>query len=246
MASRRLASGKNTVMLPADINLAVPTSEKQFVGDIPFGSYFDMDLNNYVGVYWRGEWGTDDYDLSYINEKGMKYGWNTRYKDDSGEVVYSGDMTQAEPEATEMFYCSRQLPDGFFKLNRYDGEPGSRARIFFGHEEIADFHLSYMVDPKTIVFKADIFPEQNDCVIGGVFDNRIYIFSVESGNARVSSDSTALMCLSRRIRLQLQMRDLLTASGYEVLDPDSDAVPDYDFRNYTKSQLIEFYSSIEK
>lgn len=244
----RIASGMSNVYLPENINLTVPTSEKQFIGEIPYGSYFDMALHNFVGVYWRNEWGTHDYDLSYINMKGTRYGWNSYYAGDG--VVFSGDMTNADPEATEMFYCAKEMPDGIFKLNRFNGKEGSRARIFFGQQKIKELSKSYMVNPASIKFKADIFPQDREAIIGGVFDNRAYIFSSESGNTRVSTNSTDLYeSMKRKMMMQMPMRTLLEAAGYTILNDTEvteDTVIDYDFREFTKADLLTFYTNVIK
>ena len=244
MSRYREATGLSTVMLPTDINLVVPESEKQFLGDIPFGSYFDLAKHNFVGVYWRNEWGTRDYDLSYIDREGIKLGWNTNYKNSDNSVVFSGDMTTADPEATEMFYCKGEMPDGIFKLNRFNGVAGSRARIFFGQEKIGNLSISYMVNPASIKFKADIFPEKRESLIGGTIGNRVYIFNVETGDGHVSTDSTSIMSILRRMKCKLSFEQLLLKSGYTILPPDSDedTVADYDFRFYTKDRLIKFFA----
>lgn len=244
MSAYREASGKTTVALPADINLVVPQSEKQFLGNIPFGSYFDMATHNFVGVYWRNEWGTLDYDLSFVSAKGKKYGWDANYKNADQSLVFSGDMTTADPEATEMFYCSGELPDGFFKLNRFNGQPGTQARIFFGQQEIEELSRSYMVDPACIRFKADIFPQSRESIVGGVFGNRVYIFSGETGQEIMANNSVTLMNLCHRMTLQLPLATLLRVAGYTVLTPEEleKTQPDIDLREYTKDSLISFFS----
>lgn len=247
MSVFREASGKSSVLLPADIRLAVPVSEKQFVGDIPFGSSFPMADHNFVGVYWRNEWGTHDYDLSFIDVEGRRLAWNSAYKAYADGMVFSGDMTDADPEATEMFYCRNAMPDGIFKLNRFNGSRGSRARIFFGRQQIADLTVGFMVDPANIRFKADIFPEKDETVIGGIFANRAYIFSGESASGRVSTNSTDLLSLRRSMELRIPMRELLVEAGFTLASPEdfdfeAGEAPDFDFRSYTRDSLIGFYA----
>lgn len=47
-----------TVKFPENLTLTCPSSEKSFLGNIPFGSYFNMNDKNFIGCYWRNEWGT--------------------------------------------------------------------------------------------------------------------------------------------------------------------------------------------
>ena len=240
----RASTGKTTVALPADINLMVPQSEKQFMGDIPFGSYFDMARHNFVGIYWRNEWGTHDYDLSFIEGRGRKLGWNASYTEEDGSLIFSGDMTDADPEATEMFYCKAEMPDGCFMLNRYNGERETRVRIFFGQQEIENLPLGYMVDPGNIKFKADIFPEKNEVIIAGVKDNRIYLFYGECDDSAVSRSGSALMSMVERVKQQLTLKGLLELSGYRILSAREAEMsePDIDLRHYTKDQLVDFFT----
>lgn len=74
-----LVDGKKTVLLSDKFNLTCPISEKQFIGNVPYGTSYNMKDNNYFGVYWRGEWGTDDFDLSFTSLKGVRLGWNSSY-----------------------------------------------------------------------------------------------------------------------------------------------------------------------
>ncbi len=68
------------IKLPKDIRLAIPSSEKTFVGNIPFGSYIDVaGKNSIFGIVWRGEDGAQDLDLSYFDYNGQKIGWNSHY-----------------------------------------------------------------------------------------------------------------------------------------------------------------------
>ena len=55
------------VKLYSGMHVALPSSEKSFVGNYPFGTQFDLTQNNLIGCYWRNNWGTNDYDLSLID-----------------------------------------------------------------------------------------------------------------------------------------------------------------------------------
>ena len=51
------------VKLYSGMHVALPSSEKSFIGNYPFGTKFDLTQNNLIGCYWRNNWGTHDYDL---------------------------------------------------------------------------------------------------------------------------------------------------------------------------------------
>lgn len=71
--------------------LAFPTSEKSFIGDLPLYSSFKTSGANVVGISWD----SNDIDLSALLETGCKIGWNSNYKTNDKSVLYSGDMTRA-------------------------------------------------------------------------------------------------------------------------------------------------------
>lgn len=77
------------VYIPEGISYAVPTSEKEFVGAIPYMSTFTTDGKLIVGMNWTEE---VDLDLHAINAAGGHIGWN-EYIGSNYPIVYSGDMT---------------------------------------------------------------------------------------------------------------------------------------------------------
>ena len=112
------------VKMPDGYDIALPTSEKNFVGNFPYGTSFGMTKNNVIGVYWRNEWKTRDYDLSYADLVGNRIGWNSAWYNgisrgsNSFSVIYSGDMTNANPEAVELLYIRDDAPDGIVMLTK--------------------------------------------------------------------------------------------------------------------------------
>lgn len=90
-----------TVLFPKHYTLAAPVSERQMVGSLPYGSFYPLVRNNYIGIYWRNEWGTHDFDLWMLDTEGGRIGWADQHKSDA--IWFSGDMTDANPEATEIF-----------------------------------------------------------------------------------------------------------------------------------------------
>jgi hypothetical protein len=103
------------IYLPKNITYAVPTSEKDFVGFIPCGSYvtIDSDKSALIGVHWENRkdakndsWRGNrvDLDLS-MNSLTEKIGWDRSYRNTNLGIWFSGDITDAPPPhgATEFF-----------------------------------------------------------------------------------------------------------------------------------------------
>ena len=183
----RLSERATYVKYPKNMVLACPTSEKNFVGDLPFGTYMDLqNADSFVGIYWREEWGTDDFDLSVLSLDGNKIGWNADYYSNNQDIIYSGDMTSARPEATEIMLFKKGAQDGVVMVNRYNGRDGSKFRFFGGVEPNMNLKRNYMVDPNFIKFSADVVSDTVEQTIGLLNDGRFYVMALGSGNSIVS------------------------------------------------------------
>lgn len=229
---------KTRIKLP-NCTLVCPSSEKRFVGNLPMGSYYDLkDKDNYFGIYWRNEWGTHDFDLSFIHD-GRKIGWNARYvekHDEEFSCVFSGDMTNADPEATEMLYFGGEAPDGTIYVNRYSGEPGSQYKLFFGQDKCEGFGKNYMVDPNSIVLEDMMVSDIREQMVGQVIDNRIYFLNLGTCNKAISTASNTdfikAQCLAH-----LEMVPILETAGYEIVDKN----PDIDLSVPSKEKIIKLF-----
>lgn len=219
----RLMENACYVKFNKGINIAVPTSEKNFVGDIPFGSYINIADHAMIGIYWRNEWGTRDFDLSMTDIRGNKIGWNSVYYNMDNSVVYSGDMTNADPEATEILYYQKTGPQGFININRYNGSDGSKYKLFVANEGVkTTVRKNYMVDPTHITFDAMCVSDTTQQVIGLVDGNRFTIMNVGNGYGQVSrgrgNEQKVFDALSLKACSHLQINQLLRDAGYIDID----------------------------
>ena len=218
----RLSKKACTIKLPEELKLTCPVSEKTFIGNIPFGSYYDMTTHNMIGIYWKEEWGTRDFDLSYISYNGHKYGWNANYYNDRKTVIYSGDMTSANPEASEVMYMANDCPDGMIKVNRYSGNAGSKFKFCVAQSEVDSLPRNYMIDPNTIKFETEVESTDAESFIGFITDNRLYMCDFKTGNTQVSraskGPSTAdyVNALKRKVNSFVDLRQLLEDAGFKI------------------------------
>ena len=235
---RRLSKKACLVRFPSEVHLTCPSSEKNFIGNLPFGSYYPMKGHNFFGIYWRNEWGAFDFDLSFIDWKGVKVGWNEHYN--TGETVYSGDLTDANPEASEIIYCKDICPDGTIMCNRYDGVHGSRFRFFFGQEDIVDLKAGYMVRPDSIVVNEDITSDSGEKMLGIVCGARIFLMDLGAGEHAVSvaaHPGEKELIMARKALSFVDLKDLLLKAGFTESD-----MPDLDLSTLTKDTLITLFS----
>ena len=237
------------IKLPANLHIAVPTSEKNFIGNIPFGSYFDMTENNIIGIYWRNEWGTRDFDLSMNDVNGRRIGWNSAYYTNDASIVYSGDMTNAAPEATELLYAEKNCPSGTIYVNRYNGNAGSKYRFFYANEVPNKHDLyGYMVDPRNI--KVDVMMESDECSqqqVGFIADDKFFFMNLGNGNSRVAvrggkfTQQDMFNIFARKAKTMLYLDNVLLNAGFTIANEEEGEVPDIDFTNLDRDTLIKLF-----
>lgn len=242
---RSLAGKACRVKYPEDFSLAVPSSEKSFVGNLPFGTRIRFSEHNVVGIYWRNEWGTNDFDLSFTDYAGHRVSWcsDYGYGARTPAVVYSGDMTNADPEASELLYIRGNCPDGVVRVNRFRGRPESKFRFFVANEAVADptSLLNHMVDPNGV--KLDTMVEVGavggEKAVGLVHDNALTLMDLSTGNGRVANGPRTITDFVRtmagRTDCFLRLRDILEEAGF-VEDAEH---PDLDLTNLGKDTLLD-------
>lgn len=242
---------RTMIRFPEYLELACPKSERQFVGNIPDGSYFDMSgKNNYFGIYWKDEWGTYDFDLHFLADSGARIGWNSDYVGGSKQdVIYSGDMTRANPEAAEMFLIRKDCPNGSISVNRYNGAAGSKFRLFFGQDECKGFHKGYMVDPNTIQLSEMLTSNDAQMIVARIVDKKAYFTSMSMGDDRVARYNEEVnRSISDRLVSAIPLKRVLLGAGYMEWEPglvDSQGCaiqPDIDLTNLNKDTLLKLFS----
>jgi hypothetical protein len=127
---RHNVNGKQ-IYIPKNFNYAMPVNDKNFIGNIPYGSSYTFNSKScVVGVHWynlidKSDEIRVDLDL-HLNGSGIDITWGG---DSSGEnsintknrkIVFSGDMTDApvtDKGATEAFFVGESLTDQILMLN---------------------------------------------------------------------------------------------------------------------------------
>lgn len=228
------------------VKIGMPTSEKSFIGNYPFGTSYKLDNDNFFGIYWKDEWGTRDYDLSYQDFRGGRIGWNSRYYDDNKSVVFSGDMTSAYPEAAEVLYCAKGAPKGIVKVNQYSGNSKSKFQFFFGQQHGLKFgrRSGYMVDPNCIRLKVEI-PHEDVCevTVGVTNGDEVVLMAVNTGYGIVSrvhnSDVKMMDAILHKSRCFVNAEEILSGAGFQFVDADYTGSVDIDFADLDKDSLIK-------
>lgn len=250
----RLSKKACVVKFPKDLKLACPTSEKNFVGDIPFGSYYDMKDNSFFGMYWRNEWGARDLDLSFIDNDSNKIGWNANYN--SGDIVYSGDRTNADDGASEVILVRKNCRDGIININAYNSDDLYRYKFFFGTGNVNTKNWGpgnkpgYMVNPNHIKVQTDCEGDRGQQMVGLVTNNRAYVMNFGVAGGMVSrSNPDIFEAMKRKTHTFVDLRDILLKAGFEdydninLQDPYNENVEiELDLSNLNRDTLISLFS----
>jgi hypothetical protein len=250
-----IEEGNTATYIPLEgLNIACPVSEKNFVGNYPNGSFYEVKDNNILGIFWKNEWGTRDFDLSFQDINGNRISWNTSYYNNSGtnaDVVYSGDMTDASPHATECIKFRNTTQNGIFAINRYNGSEGSKFEMFMSQSEKFDHNkvktLPYMVDPNTIVFKTECISDKAQKMLAILCDGKVYLSNLSVGNGIVAnynhtSPADIYNIYVLKSQTVLMMYQLLEEAGYKKVDDETKDENTVDFRTATKADIIALFS----
>lgn len=244
----RLSKNKCVVKFNDEIELACPTSEKKFIGDMPFGSNVHVTNHNYIGIYWKNEWGAEDFDLSFIDLKHNKIGWNANYYNNDADIVYSGDMTSANPEATEVMYMNKShLIPGIIYVNRYFGDEGSKYQFIFGNSKNAFRGEDF--DPNTIKFRTDCISSKSAQILGITDSEKFYFGNFGTGNSivsRVEGTNEKYEAIIGKFRNQLMLRNVLIDAGFQIFSKDVEyekGTKIIDFNTCSKSDIIQLFNA---
>ena len=231
-----------TIKLNDIVDITLPTSEKSFIGNYPIGSKVNFnDDDVIVGINWRGEDGAQDLDLSYIDRKGNKIGWNSSYYDDEKNIIYSGDMTSANPEATECLYASNGFNDGIVNVNIYGSRNGNIPfKLFLAKEKPSNFKRNYMVNPNNILEVFNLELDIRQAVVGVLYNNSFILAKLNSGNGWVSNgmgNPDIMKFIIENDSCKLTLEEVLTDAEFSFVENNADI----DFSNVDKSTLLELF-----
>lgn len=234
------------VYLPNDVKFALPTSEKMFIGNIPTGTRF-YGKKIAVGIYWENEWGANDLDLSGINIGG-KIGWNSSYNQNNGDLMYSGDITNAPDGAVEYLYANKGLnTPTLIENNVYNGGSESGYKIIIGSGD--KISKDYMMNPNNLFAEIKCNSVQKQTILGIVIPKKekqcFVLLNFGSGHARVSGNSEisniATKALYQQWNKPFTFNKLLKLLGAEVVDNKEEANVDFSLDNLEKDSFIKIF-----
>lgn len=181
------------IYVPEHVSYALPTTEKQFTGNMPSGSSVVIDGGLLVGIHWKNvEDHRVDLDLSLLGTD-EKFGWDAGYRDGKGSILFSGDVTDAKGEgASEMFHV-RDLSEGKYILVvnyfNYDEKVPAPCDVFVAKSKpLDDLPKNHAVNPNDVVCKARTTIDKDQHILGMLIVDggkaSFYFSETNIGNSR--------------------------------------------------------------
>ena len=243
------------VYLDKDINIVLPQSEKQFVGNLPCLSSIEIKKEDVlIGIHWFNlPYESVDLDLKAISSY-YTIGWDADYKKGT-KIIFSGDITDAPyPDgASEYLYFSQDIDFDVLsiKVNNYnmcyDDVPFEIIVAKKPKEKLAS---NYIVDPNDIIVKipGNIIEKNkietsigiiviDDEHIKIVLSNYVTSNRISASNNEIEEALRTYIDLNSIIRCNL--RYFINKVGACIVDDKKEADIDLSVENLNKNSIID-------
>lgn len=244
-----------TIYIPDNVFYALPSSEKQFVGNVPAGSYISVPQDMILGIHWDNlDHHRIDLDLAASNLT-EKIGWDGAYRNTSRTVLSSGDMTDApKPNgASECFYVQRGLI-GFYLFtvnyfNYHDIDQEIPFSFFVAHEPVTNLCENYLVNPNNIRFKTTLKAGEHKHIVGLLHaaptENTFYFTGIDMEKGRTARNTKAAQHTFRALVTALthpiSLNDLLIRAGALITTEKQGAAIDLSPEAIDKTTILNFF-----
>jgi hypothetical protein len=243
------------IYIPPYMHYTLPSTEKQFTGNFPSGSWVSVDKDIIFGINWNNINGHRiDLDLSLISADGNKFGWDGYYRRGDGDILFSGDMTDARGRngASELFYVNKRnkghIDNMIMFVNYFNYDPKVEVpfKIVVAHKNVVgeDF-TKYMLDPNTVLSTANSTINKKQKVLGFVSlgeELRFYFAESYLGNV-ISSRNNEYVNHTRRYLFDFYSNSIglavaLVLAGAQLVSSEEEAEIDLSPEKLEKDTIL--------
>lgn len=225
---------KRRILLDAHVDYGLPASQKQMLGNLPFGTRITVDGSVISsGIYWEDRWGARDLDLSAIDETGGRTGWGqfSGY-DKANPLTFSGDITSAPNGAMEFMTSAISYgPTYGLFVNIFSGNESADCELVIGSQtrsksgETRHGHsVQWIKDP---VVREKVTLASRGTILGFVNNGAFVIYAPRVSNGRVSGNEVTRRLIAKGLAPAWTVSKLLDAVGI-AYDSAADAHQAYD------------------
>lgn len=237
-------------LLSKYVQYAVPTSEKNFIGNIPMCSKIHATDNFSFGIHWFNlPEERVDLDL-HAESKKTHIGWNCDLK--NSVAAHTGDVTNAPlPNgAAEAIYFKDQFVDdtAVITINNYTSEDGVTTNLFFNwftDDKVLNKDSILDINSDTLYIK-DFAIEDDEMMLGFIRSNEegkkdFIFYSSRLGDNIVSRYDKKMeniaSAINSTIDNRLMLEDLISMCGGFITDDSEEADYNLDETNLVKDSF---------
>ena len=225
------------IYIPERFHYAVPTSEKKFFGNIPYGSCYTFGKKSIVvGVHWFNVLDSTGYQIRidldlHLNSRKYDIGWQNDFRGQNfinakeAKIIFSGDMTDAPINrggATEAYFVGESLIGDNLVVNlnyyniTYDCDTGEKIsvpfKLFLADVSQNRIQMRHLVNAHEVAF----------CVPNEIADGEMflgYLMSDEFGTKKFCFFSRRMgdRIVARSTRLTWKIEGAMNTSSKSFL-----------------------------
>lgn len=224
-----------SILLDANVDYGLPTTQKQMLGNLPFGTEVSVGGNTISsGIYWEDRGGAYDLDLSTVDQNGVRTGWGGYGGyDRSNPVTFSGDITSAPNGAMEFMTSRKDYNQNYgLFINIYNGKDGAECSLVVGHQTIDKGGKTRHGDQQQWIEDPIIREKFNilskGCIVGFVRGGKFVVYALRTSNSRISGGKVTQRLVAKALAPAWTLSRLFDAAGVSY-DTTATANKKYDY-----------------
>lgn len=237
--------------LPKGLDVKMPTSMKNFVGEYPMYTSYEVDGNNQqlqFGIAWAGDHPHQhvDIDLHAVSANGNHIGWNSRH---ASGMTHSGDMisVNAFGLAAEYVKINRQIADDVILLNMSvysSAKQLDKIHVIIGDGKVDGEKLRSIQESKHILHRFVFNPAEvtNGSTFAACVDNKIVLtnFVTNSRIPNVELQSAMANSIQRSVDTSMSLVEFARIVGIDVVEEQVEDA--FDFTNVSRSDFTDLFA----
>ena len=233
--------------IPNGVDYKAPVSEKQMIGNIPYGTTVSADPNLKAitaAIAWDNYKVRTDIDF-HLQSATASFGWNSSYRSSSRDILYSGDMTDATNGATEAFRFTVNNDEIFLaSVNLFTRNLGCPFKFFLaGAEDFRDRNKGIIDISKALTTPIKLeFTNSTAMSIGYMEGTTFTFYGGNLGMGIVPKRElykNALMAITNRCKAMLSLADVIRMAGGVIVDEIDDETVDLSPEAITETAIFE-------
>lgn len=236
--------------LPKGLDVKMPTSMKNFVGEYPMYTSYEVDGDNQqlqFGIAWAGDHPHQhvDIDLHAVSANGNHIGWNSRH---ASGMTHSGDMisVNAFGLAAEYVKINRQIADDVILLNMSaysSAKQLDKIHVIIGDGKVDGEKLRSIQESKHILHRFVFNPAEvtNGSTFAACVDNKIVLtnFVTNSRIPNVELQSAMANSIQRSVDTSMSLVEFARIVGIDVVEEQVEDA--FDFTNVSRSDFTDLF-----